>query len=75
MPIIPHGLGNEVREERTGHMLQLCEQFEPEKILLFGSYTLANKNCRHIYGPTSRRGVMSGSQLERRILNLRAAPA
>jgi hypothetical protein len=61
MPIIPHGLGNEVREELTGHMLQLCEQLEPEKIHLFRPYTLANKNWRHVYGPTSRRGVMSGS--------------
>jgi len=57
-----------------GHMRQLWAQFEPEKMLLFGSYTLANKNRRHVYGPTSRRGVMRGSQLERRSLNLRVGP-
>jgi hypothetical protein len=44
MPIIPHGLRNEVREELTGRVWQLCEQFEPEKMLLFGSYTLLGPN-------------------------------
>ena len=74
MPIIPHGLGNEVREELTGHIRQLCEQFEPEKMPLFDPYILADKNWRHAYDLTNRRGVMSGPQLERRALNLRAGP-
>ena len=57
------------------HMQQPCAQFKPETVLLFRPYTLANKNYYHIYGPTSRRGVMRDSQLERRALNLRAGPA
>jgi hypothetical protein len=48
--------GNEVRAELTGHMRQLCAQCKPAQMLLFGSYTLAHKNCRHVYCPT-RRGV------------------